>query len=327
MIISRTPFRVSFVGGGSDLPDYYRRFGGAVISSSIDKYVFITINKKFDNRIRVSYSQTENVDQASEVSHRLIRACLQKLDLYNGVEITSISDIPSSGSGLGSSSAYAVGLLHVLHAFQGRYVSKEELAAQACHVEINICGEPIGKQDQYAAAYGGLNYIRFNPDDTVDVEPIICDGKVVRDLQDSLIMFYTGISRSASDILSKQRELTASDADKQATMGRMVGLTDVLRAELQRGNLDAFGEILHESWMLKRSLTSEISSSAIDDWYERARGAGAIGGKILGAGGGGFLLFFAPPDRHEKIAWTLPELRPVSCRLERSGTRIIFFHN
>lgn len=327
MIISRTPFRISFVGGGSDLPDYYRRFGGAVISSSINKYVFITINKKFDDRVRVSYSETENVDHAKKINHKLVRACLQKLDVCNGVEITSISDIPSSGSGLGSSSAYAVGLLHVLHAFLGRYISKEELAAQACHVEINICGEPIGKQDQYASAYGGLNYIRFNPDDSVDVEPIICDGKVVRDLQDSLIMFYTGVTRSASNILLKQKALTSSNGDKQATIGRMVELANVLRTELQGGNIGAFGEILHEAWMLKRSLTDEISSSAIDDWYERARKAGAVGGKILGAGGGGFMLFFAPPERHEKIAWALPELRPVSFRLERGGTRIIFFDN
>jgi D-glycero-alpha-D-manno-heptose-7-phosphate kinase len=325
MIISRTPFRISFVGGGSDLPDYYRQFGGAVISSSINKYMFITVNKKFDNRIRVSYSQTENVEHADQVEHKLVRACLQKLSIQNGIEITSISDIPASGSGLGSSSAYAVGLLHVLHAYQGRYVSKEDLAEQACHIEINVCGEPIGKQDQYASAIGGLNYIRFNPDETVDVEPIICEGRLVRKLQDSLIMFYTGISRSASKILLKQKEVTAASTEKQQTMQKIVELAAILRSEMQRGNIDAFGEILHDSWMLKRGITDDISTEAIDDWYRRGRQAGAIGGKILGAGGGGFLLFFAPLDRHEKIARALPELRQVEIRFERSGSRIIFF--
>lgn len=325
MIISQTPFRISFVGGGSDLPEYYRRFGGAVISTSIDKSVYITVNRKFDNRIRLSYSQTENVDYANQIKHKLVRACLDKLDISNGIEITSISDIPSSGSGLGSSSAYAVGLLHVLNAFSGKYSSKQELAGGACHVEIDICGEPIGKQDQYASAYGGFNYIRFNPDDTVDVEPIICNGQLLVELQRSLLLFFTGITRSASDILLTQKKLTIHSTDKQQTMHEMVKLADVLRSELQNGNMDALGEILHESWLLKRSITDQISSPVIDDWYERARRAGAVGGKILGAGGGGFLLFFAKPEHHERIAHALPELRQVKFKMERFGSRIIFF--
>jgi D-glycero-alpha-D-manno-heptose-7-phosphate kinase len=326
MIISRTPLRLSFTGGGSDLPVYYRRFGGAVISTSIDRYVYVTVNKKFDDKIRLSYSKTEEVDHVGMIEHRLVRACLQKLGISGGLEITSIADIPSRGTGLGSSSSFTVGLLHSLHAYRGEYVSSEYLAAEACEIEIDICGEPIGRQDQYAAASGGLNYIRFNPDDTVDVFPIICKPDAVLQLERNLLTFYTGMTRGASEILSQQGKALEDDESKCRTIGLMVEYTRVLKDELQKNKVDVVGEILHESWLLKQSITNGISNDKINEWYERGRQAGAIGGKILGAGGGGFLVFYAPESLHPRIIHSLPELRAVKFGFEKQGSKIIFYH-
>src|SRR5687767_7667592 len=215
MIISRTPLRMSFVGGGSDLPSFYRKFGGAVVSTAINKFVYITLNEKFDHRIRVSYSRTEEADSVAEVHHPLVREAMKLLSVEGGIEMTSVADIPSKGSGLGSSSAFTVGLLHALHAFSGRYASAEQLAREACTIEIDRCGEPIGKQDQYAAAFGGFNFIEFNPDDSVSVEPILCQRETLQQLQENLIVFYTGISRSASAILHQQRAAVESSEVKQ----------------------------------------------------------------------------------------------------------------
>lgn len=326
MIISSTPLRISFVGGGSDLPTFYRRHGGAVISTAIDKYVFVNVNKKFDNGIRVSYSKTEEVAHVDQVEHPLVRAAMKYLNLDGGVEITTIADIPSRGTGLGSSSSFTVGLLHALNAFKGQYVSNSQLGRDGCHIEIDICGEPIGKQDQYAAAFGGFNLIEFNPDDSVIVSPIICDRATIRELESNILMFYTGITRSASALLKQQSEVIASDATKQKAMMRMVELTHMLRGELHRNNVAAFGEILHENWMLKKSITSGISTADIDAWYDAARRAGATGGKILGAGAGGFLLLYAPRESHNAIKFALPALRPISVGFEPLGSRIIFYH-
>lgn len=326
MIISRTPFRVSFVGGGSDMPVYYQRNGGAVLSTSIKKYVYVTINKRFDHTLRVSYSKTEEVEHADLLQHKLVRACLQKLNQDGGLEITSIADIPSRGSGLGSSSSFTVGLLHALHAFKGRYRSRFDLGAEACAVEIDICGEPIGKQDQFAAALGGLNLIRFNPDGSVDYEPVVAPIPFLREFEASLMMFYTGIVRSASDLLDKQGKAVASDEKKISVLDRMVALTGDLKREIQASNLDAIGDVLHENWVLKQSLTNGISSGAIDDWYARARAAGATGGKLLGAGGGGFLLFIAPREKHAAITSALHDLRPIDIKFDRQGSSIIFDH-
>lgn len=325
MIISRTPLRMSFVGGGSDLPAFYREHGGAVISTAINKYVFVTANKKFDDGVRVAYSQTEEVASASEVRHALVRAAMGLLGLRGGVEITTVADIPSRGTGLGSSSSFTVALLHALHAFQGRYVNTTQLAEEACRIEIDICGEPIGKQDQYAAAIGGLNVIEFRPDDTVGVTPVICHPATVARLQSSLLMLYTGITRSASSLLREQSQDVSSDQAKKATLRRMVELCYTLRDELQADNLDAFGEVLHENWELKKSLASRISSSEIDDWYRSARRHGATGGKILGAGAGGFLLLSAPPERHAAICHALSSLRPIPFEFDRFGSQIIFY--
>jgi D-glycero-alpha-D-manno-heptose-7-phosphate kinase len=326
MIISKTPLRMSFVGGGSDLPVFYRKYGGAVVSTAINKFVYVTVNQKFDDRIRLSYSKTEEAKSAEKIKHPLVREALRMLGINGGIEITSIADIPAKGTGLGSSSTFTVGLLNALHAFANRYAAAEKLAQESCTIEIERCGEPIGKQDQYAAAYGGFNLIEFNPDDSVSVEPIICKRETLRQLQENTIVFYTGITRSASALLKTQSATMASDKAKQKTMKRMVALAHDLKAELQKNNLDAFGEIIHENWELKRSLTGGISSSAIDDWYERARKTGAIGGKLLGAGSGGFLMFYAPRDRHEAIANELSNLRRVNFGFEPQGSKIIFVH-
>jgi D-glycero-alpha-D-manno-heptose-7-phosphate kinase len=323
MIISRTPLRMSFVGGGSDLPVFYRRFGGAVVSTAINQFVYITVNPKFDERIRVSYSRTEEARSVERIKHPLVREGLKLLGIAGGVEITSVADIPGKGSGLGSSSSFTVGLLHALHAYAERHVSAEQLAREACEIEIERCGEPIGKQDQYAAAFGGLNFIEFEPNDSVSVEPIICRRETLEELQRHTVVFYTGITRSASAILKNQQAVLGSERKKQNVTRRMVELARTLRTELQQNRAASFGEIIHEGWMLKRSLVENISSEAIDDWYARARKAGAMGGKLLGAGTGGFLMFYAPPDRHDAIGAAL-KLRRMNFRFEPHGSRIIF---
>lgn len=327
MIISKTPLRMSFVGGGSDLPVFYRKFGGAVVSTAIDKFVYITVNKKFDDRIRLSYSKTEEVSAVAKVKHPLVREALKLLNISGGVEITSIADIPARGSGLGSSSSFTVGVLHALHAFANRYASAEQLARESCEIEIDRCREPIGKQDQFAAAFGGFNFIEFYPDDSVSVEPIICRRETMYELQANTLVFYTGITRSASALLKTQQQVVASEKAKQKVLCRMVEFARQLKAELQKNNVSAFGEIIHENWLLKRSLTQSVSNSAIDSWYERARKAGAMGGKLLGAGSGGFLMFYAPRERHEAITHALKDLRPSRFRFEPQGSKIIFVHD
>ncbi len=326
MIISRTPLRMSFTGGGSDLPAFYRQHGGAVISTAIDKYVYVNVNKKFDSGIRIGYSKNEEVKVVADIEHRLVRTAMEHLGLSGGVEITTIADIPSKGTGLGSSSSFTVGLLHALNAYMGRYVSSERLGADSCHIEIDRCGEPIGKQDQYAAAFGGFNLIEFNRDDSVVVSPIICQREVIAEIERNILVFYTGITRSASALLSQQSEAVSANVDKQQVLQRMVALTYELKRELERNHIDAFGQILHENWVLKKSLTEGISTGEIDEWYAAAMRAGAIGGKILGAGNGGFLMVYAPQAAHASIRSTLSMLRPFDIRFEPLGSRIIFYH-
>jgi len=317
---------MSFVGGGSDLPVFYRRFGGAVVSTAINQFVYVTINKKFDDRIRVSYSRTEEARSVARIKHPLVREAMNLLGIKGGIEITSIADIPARGTGLGSSSSFTVGLLHALHAYAERHAGAEQLAREASEIEIQQCREPIGKQDQYAAAFGGLNFIQFNPDDSVLLEPIICKRQTTDQLQSHTLIFYTGITRSASSILQHQQTAVASEKKKQKVMQQMVELAHRLRRDLQQNRPDAFGEIVHEGWLLKKSLTPGISSDIIDDWYARARKAGALGGKLLGAGAGGFLMFYAPPDRHDAISKALGGLRRMDFRFEQQGSRIIFVH-
>ena len=317
---------MSFAGGGSDLPEYYRRHGGAVLSTAIDRYIYVNVNKKFDNGIRVAYSKNEEVSSVDQIEHRLVRAALRFLHLDGGIEITTIADIPSKGTGLGSSSAFTVGLLHALNAFRGRYVSSAQLGHDSCHVELELCGEPIGKQDQYAAAFGGFNFIEFKPDDSVVVSPVICEPDTLKALEANLLVLYTGIVRSASAVLKDHSETIAGSAEKQRVLARMVEIAYALREDLHQNNIGTFGDALHEGWLLKKSFAPAVSTCEIDDWYEKARRAGARGGKILGAGAGGFLLLYAPRESHAAVKAALPMLRPVAMHFEPLGSRIIFYH-
>ncbi len=326
MIISRTPLRMSFVGGGSDIPVFYRRHGGAVLSTTIDKYVYVNLNKKFDGGIRLAYSKTEEATRLADIEHPIVRATFGRLGVEGGVEITTIADIPSRGTGLGSSSSFTVGLINALCAYLGRHMAATDLGAMSCEVEIELCQEPIGKQDQYAAAYGGLNLIEFRPDDTVVVTPIVMPPERRDELERNIIVFYTGITRSASAILKEQSANLADERDKQDTMRRMVALAYALRDDFGRGLLDTFGPILHENWELKKSLSHGVSSEDIDEWYAAGRAAGAEGGKILGAGSGGFLMFYAPREHHGAIARALPRLRRVPFKFDPLGSRIIFYN-
>jgi D-glycero-alpha-D-manno-heptose-7-phosphate kinase len=305
MIISRTPLRMSFAGGGSDLPSFYRQFGGAVLSTTVDKYVYVNINKKFDGGFRLAYSKTEEVDTVDQVEHALFKATFQQMHIPGGVEITTIADIPSRGTGLGSSSSFTVGLINAISAYLGRHVSAEELARKSCKI--------------------GFNVIEFHPDDRVSVTPIIMPRPLAQALESQIIVFFTGIVRSASNILLEQADGLASDKDKQAALQKMVALTYQLRDHLQAGNIRTFGPILDENWRLKKSLASGVSTSDIDEWYSLGKAAGAEGGKILGAGSGGFLMFSAPPERHPAIERALHFLRRILFRFEAQGSKIIFY--
>lgn len=321
MIITRAPFRVSFCGGGSDLPSFYEKYGGCVLGTTIRKYMYITIqNYFFKDRIMLKYSKTEDVHSYEELEHRICRQCLKDFGLM-GVEITSIADIPA-GTGLGSSSSFTVALLHLLHTFKGEYVSKYELAEEACDVEINRLGDPIGKQDQYAAAFGGLNYYEFMPNGQVNVEPIVLSGDSYNRLENNVLMYYIGGTHSASDILREQSSNVKS-VDKAQIQQKMCDITKVLKSELQMNNVDALGELLHENWLLKKTLASGISNPVIDDTYELAMKAGATGGKLLGAGGAGFMIFYVPEEKQPEVRKALGHLREVDFKMDNSGSSII----
>jgi D-glycero-alpha-D-manno-heptose-7-phosphate kinase len=324
MIISRTPLRISFIGGGSDLPAYYRNTPGAVVSTAINRYIYINVNRKFDHQIRASYSVTEMVDSVGELKHELIREALCMLGIPGGIEITSISDIPSQGTGLGSSSTYTVGLLKALYAYREQHADAARLADEACQIEIDRCGKPIGKQDQYIAAYGGLQYIQFNPDGSVFVDPLICTNETRAQLQERLLLLYTGAHRSADAILAEQSRNTERSSQKRRAMDVMVELAANMRESLENNDLGAFGEILHEGWERKKEMASGISNARIDEWYATARMHGASGGKICGAGAGGFLLLYALPECHPQIIRALPQLRPTQFRFEPQGSKIIY---
>ena len=324
MIISRTPLRISFVGGGSDLKSFYHQAKGAVVSTAIKKYIYITVNKSFDNKITVRYSKEEKVDRLDKLEHNLIREALRLLDISGGIDISSTSDVPSEGSGLGSSSSYLVGVLHALYAFKGRHVSARQLASDACRIEVEVLGKPIGKQDQYIAAHGGMQYIQFNADETVFVDPVIFSPETKKKLEERLLLFFTGVTRSSDVILAKQKNNIVKDSLKRSVLSKMVVLAEEMKKSLQRNKINTFGELLDENWKLKKQMADGITSPQIDKWYALAKRNGAQGGKILGAGGGGFLLLYAPRNRHSKIRRALSELRQVNFEFEPQGSKIIY---
>jgi D-glycero-alpha-D-manno-heptose-7-phosphate kinase len=324
MIVSCAPFRVSFVGGGSDLPSFYRRYDGAVLSCSIARYSFVIIHPFFDSdNFNLKYSRTELTNDVTKIQNPILREVLRFLDIQGGLEVASIADIPS-GTGLGSSSSFCVALLNGLYAHAGKFVSKERLASEACVIEIERLGEPIGKQDQYAAAFGGINFIEFHKNDSVTVEPLPLRREIMTELERSLMLFYTGIQRSAGDILATQKARIERDEAAVTTLRRMVELSYRLRDTLTAGDLDGFGRLLHENWVLKRSVTDQVSTTAIDRLYEAARAAGALGGKLAGAGGGGFLVLYAPPAAQPRVRAALAELREVDFSFDLEGARIVF---
>ncbi len=321
MIITKTPFRVSFVGGGSDMAPFYEKYGGCVLSTSINKYMYISIHPYFDEtKTLLKYSENELITSLSEIRHTISRQVLTDMQIH-GVEISSTADVPG-GTGLGSSSTFTVGLLHTLFCYQGKYVSKGKLAALACQVEIEKLGNPIGKQDQYAAAFGGLNFIRFNRDGSVTVEPVLTPVDTYRRLEKNLLMFYTGQTRSANPILAEQKK-NIQETAKAQKLQKMCSHAEQMRESLLQGDLTAFGEILHRGWQLKKELAGGISNPAIDELYDLALRHGASGGKLLGAGGGGFLLFYCPEERQEELKKALP-LKPFDFLFERDGTSVVY---
>ena len=322
MIISKTPLRMSFVGGGSDIPCFYRDFGGAVLSASINKYIYVNVNKKFDSGIRVGYSENEEVSSVNKIKHSIVREALIFLKIDGGVEITTIADIPSRGTGLGSSSTFTVGLLNALYAYKGISISQERLASDSCDVEIKFCGAPIGKQDQYAAAFGGFNLIEFKKDDSVLISPVVCSHDTTQHIQENILLFFTGVTRNASMLL-RQQAVEFNDF-KVASIKQMVDLTYMLAHEIRNNNIGVVGEILDQGWAIKKTLSENISNSDIDYWYQLAKNAGASGGKILGAGAGGFLMVYADPRYHTNIKNSLNMLRKMSVKFDPLGSQIIF---
>ncbi|MCL6090042.1 MAG: kinase [Candidatus Thermoplasmatota archaeon] len=322
MIMSRTPLRITFVGGGTDIPSYYREHGpGAVVSASINKYIYVAVNKKFDSKIRVSYSVTEIVDTVDEIKHPTVREALKLLDIDGGVEIVSISDIPSRGTGLGSSSTFLVGLLNALHAYKGEHASSLQLAEEAVKIEREILGEPGGKQDQYMAAYGGIQFMEFHQDERVSLKPVIMNEEMRGKLQSNLLLMYTGRERSSTEIHKVQAN---SVANKLESYHLMKGMAFEMFDAMCTGDGDEIGNLLHKNWEQKRQLADGITDKNIDSWYEKALSNGATGGKMIGAGGGGFLLLFANPDKQENIIRALPELKQETFNIEYGGSRIIF---
>lgn len=321
MIITQTPLRISFAGGGTDLAAYYAEREGYVVSSAIDKFAYVIVKERFDDLIYLNYMKKEIRSHVAEVEHELIREAMRVAGVEGGVEVTLLSDIPSEGAGLGSSSSFTVGLLNAFHMYRGDQVTAEQLAREACEIEIDRLGKPIGKQDQYIAAYGGLRSFRFRPGGEVEVERLAVSPAHVRQLGARLSLFFTGRTRKADVILKEQRERTG---DRFAELDGIKRLALELRPALEAADFDRLGSVLHANWELKRRLASGISDGPIEEMYARARAHGALGGKICGAGGGGFLLVYCPAERQERLEKGMDEYRAMPFRLESDGSKVIF---
>lgn len=326
MIISKTPLRMSFFGGGTDFADYYKnsRYGyGAVISTALDMYVYIMVCKRFDDKIRVCYTINEFVDSVDQIQHNIIREALKMLHIEKGIDIVYSADIPlsSAGIGLASSSALAVGVLNALHAYKGEHVSPDTLAREACEIEIERLKNPIGIQDQYAVAYGGFRKYKFHRDGSVSNEMVICKQETIKELKNNFMLYFTGLTRISSNILAEQK---ANIYNKEDVLDAMVEMVQISEKALGEGKIDKIGEMLDEAWNLKKQMSSGISNSFIDEMYEKAKKAGAVGGKILGAGGGGFLLLFVPPEKQTIVRHVMREYKETQFGFETEGSRIIF---
>ena len=321
MIVTQTPLRVSFAGGGTDLAAYYAEREGMVVSTAIDKFAYVIVKERFDDDIYLNYMRKEIVSNVDDIEHELIREAMRVTRVGRGIEVTLLSDIPSQGSGLGSSSSFTVGLLNALYAFRGEQVTAEQLAREACEIEIERLGKPIGKQDQYIAAYGGLRSFRFRRDGEVVTRRIELSPERLRDLGNRLYLFFTGRTRKADVILSEQKSRTG---ERTAELDGIKALAVDLEAALGEGDIDRLGEVLHANWKLKRRLASGISDDEIEEMYDRARGSGALGGKICGAGGGGFLLVYCPLESQERLVKGMQDHRSLPFQLERDGSKVIF---
>jgi len=321
LIITQTPLRISFAGGGTDFRGFYEKEFGSVVSTSIDKYIYVIVKERFDDKIRIGYSRTEMVDRVDDVQHELAREAMRMIGLKGGIEIATMADIPSEGSGLGSSSTVTVGLLNALHAYKGESVPAETLAQEACQIEIDILGHPIGKQDQYIAAYGGLRHFRFHGTEEVETFSIDIDNGARQRLCESLLLFYTGVTRKADGVLAEQKN---NIADRMAVLIEMRDQAEKLAKQLKAGDVASVGETLREGWAKKKQLASGISNPVIDELYELAMSAGATGAKITGAGGGGFLLVYTPPENRAAVRNSLSNLRELGITLSRDGSKVIF---
>lgn len=326
MIISKTPLRMSFFGGGTDFADYYKnsRYGyGAVISTALDMYVYIMVCKRFDDKIRVCYTINEFVDSVDQIQHNIIREALKMLHIEKGIDIVYSADIPlsSAGIGLASSSALAVGVLNALHAYKGEHVSPDTLAREACEIEIERLKNPIGIQDQYAVAYGGFRKYKFHRDGSVSNEMVICKQETIKELKNNFMLYFTGLTRISSNILAEQK---ANIYSKEDVLDAMVEMVQISEKALAEGKIDKIGKMLDEAWNLKKQMSSGISNPFIDEMYEKAKKAGAVGGKILGAGGGGFLLLFVPPEKQTIVRHVMREYKETQFGFETEGSRIIF---
>ena len=324
MIICRSPLRISLGGGGTDLPSYYRRHGGLVLAAAIDKYVYITLHHTFDRKLIIKYSQMETVSRPEEIKHRIVREAFLLLGIRDcDLELTSMADIPA-GTGLGSSGSFTTALLKVLHAHRKDVVSPRQLAEEACRIELERLGEPIGKQDQYIASFGGLSCFEFRPDDSVEAVPLKVGAETLYNLEDRLLLFFTGYSRSASALLKDQDDRTQQGSPEMLRDLHFVKETGLLsKKALEAGRLREFGELMHAHWMRKRERSGGMSNPKIDEWYETARRNGAVGGKLVGAGGGGFLLFLAEDKVRLRAAMSEAGLSEVRMRFDFEGTKVV----
>ncbi len=323
MIIVRTPLRVSFVGGGSDMKAFYTHQDGMVVCTAIDKYVYAIVKERFDDMIYINYSKKECVHRVDDIRHDLVREAMRMTGVERGVEITTLADIPSSGSGLGSSSSITVALLHALYAYNNELVTAEQLARNACAIEIDILKKPIGRQDQYAAAYGGLNKFTFQAGECTVRTPVPLTGAAQRAFASCLLLYYTGITRSADGILSEQRN-NLSDHRRRAVMARMAALVDPFVAAMGAGDIIRCGALLGENWRLKQEMAAGIANGPIHEMYDRAISAGALAGKIAGAGGGGFLLLIVPRECQNKVFSEMKDYRELPFMIEEGGSKVIF---